>query len=334
MKYKISFIIVIAAAIISGISSCKKDDNDVVKNDNDVIKRYLEIKSSMGSFQKNNGDVNKEALMASIMRHHKKSSKAYSDSGWVDTGWVEPIDTTYWQIFTCATVTEYVDDNGKNVTVYDYGQDGCEDWGSFFKGKVTYIWSQTNDVYFSKVMYENYYAFGMTMNGYSEYSYSFVNMTFENGKDSTISNFDMSGSSSCIEDIEMIYDGGETYHYTANYSSEWEEKSYTVHEGEYSYKNLSNGYEYTYKVTEELFSNYECGYEIFVPVRGIEEIIYKDFEIDTKFVTNYGDGTCDNIAVINENGNEYTIDFGELWYSQPCEEPNCDSMVVYVEGKN
>ncbi len=333
MKKRISLIVVSAFAILLGIASCNKEENIQKNPDNDVLKRYLEIKSTMATFQKNNGDANLEALGASIMNNKKKSLKSDSDSGWIDTGWVD-VDTTYWQKWTCATVTDYIDADGKNVTVYDYGIDGCDDWGSLIKGKITYIWSQTNDIYYSKVLYENYSAYGMTMNGYSEYSYSFGNMFFTNVVDSVIPEINWSGSSSCNENIEMIYQDGETFHYTANYSSDWDEKSYTVHQGEYSYKNITNGYEYTYKITLEIFYNYECGWEIYVPVTGIEEIVYKDVDLDTKFITNYGNGTCDNIAIITENGVEYTVDFGDLWYSKPCGDANCDSVVVYAEGNN
>jgi len=333
MKKRISLILVSAFAILLGISSCNKEENAQINPENDVLKRYLEIKSTMATFQKNNGDANLEALGASIMNNKKKSTKSNLDSGWVDTGWVD-VDTTYWQKWTCANVTEYIDTDGKNVTVYDYGIDGCDDWGSLIKGKITYIWSQTNDIYYSKVLYENYSAYGMTMNGYSEYSYSFGNMYFANDLDSSFYEINWSGSSSCNENIEMSYEGGETFQYTADYSSDWDEKSYTVHQGEYSYKNITNGYEYTYKITQELFYNYECGWEIYVPVTGIEEIIYKDAEINTIFITNYGNGTCDNIAIITENGVDYTVDFGDLWYSKPCEDANCDSVVVYADGTN
>ncbi len=333
MKKRISLIVATAIALILTILSCNKGENIQNNNDNNVLKRYLEIKSTMATFQKNNGDANLEALGASIMNNKKKSLKSVVDSGWVDTGWID-VDTSYWQKWTCANVNEYIDTDGNNVTVYDYGTSGCDDWGSLIKGKVTYIWSQKNDIYFSKVLYENYSAYGMTMNGYSEYSYSFGNMIFANGIDSTITKINWSGSSSCNENIEMAYENGETFQYTADYSSDWNGQSCTVHQGEYSYKNITNGYEYTYKVTQDLFYNYECGPEIYVPVSGIEEIIYKDVEVDTKFITNYGNGTCDNLATISENGVDYTVDFGNLWYTEPCGNASCDSVVVYVGVKN
>jgi len=343
MKKKMGLILLAVLAVIFGISSCKKE-NDPNK-ESDALKRYLEIKSMMASFQNNNGEANLTALEASIMKSRKKILKCDGDSGVIDTGWIDPDtgwidpdtgwidpDTAYWESWTCAEVTEYIDNEGNYVTIYDYGVDGCDDWGSLIKGKVTYIWSQVENVYYSKVLYENYSAWGMSMNGYSEYSYTMSdNMFFENPSDSSTTSFVWSGSSSCNEDMEMSYEGSETFHYTANYSSEWDENSYTVNEGYYSYKNITNSYEYTYTVIEDLFYNYECGWEIWVPVKGIEEIIYKDTELNTQFVTDYGDGTCDNIAQVTENGVVFTVDFGEMWYTEPCIDADCDSVVVYVE---
>jgi len=335
MKRNIKFVLVALVVLIAGISSCTKDENVQKEPENDVLKKYLEIKSMMSSFQNTNGNANLAALEANIIKNFKSTLKdgpnsGGADSGWVDSGWVD-VDTTYWQEWTCANVSEYVDNDGNFVTVYDYGVEGCEDWGSLIKGKISYIWSQNQDVYYSKVIYENYSAWGMSMNGFSEYTYTVDNMIF-NETDTARYMIDWSGSSSCTEDMEMSYEGGETFHYTANYSSEWSNNSYTVHQGEYSYKSITGNYVYKYTVTEDLFYNYECGWEIWVPVSGIEEIYYKDLEQETTFITKYGDGNCDNIAVVIENGIEYTIDFGNLWYSKPCEEANCDSVVVYADG--
>ncbi len=321
-QFNILLGVVFTTMFLVGMSSCKKEDN-IKHNENDPLARYLELKSALSSFQKNYGNANLEALGASILSNKKKSLKDDVDSGWVDT--------TYWENWTCAEVSEYIDNDGNNVTVYDYGVAGCDDWGSLIKGKITYIWSQQDDIYYSKVIYENYYAYGLLMNGYSEYSYTFDNMFFENNEDSTVYSINWSGSSSCKDDLQMLYDSGESFIYQSNYSSEWNENSYTVHQGEYLYKDMTNEYEYSYIISQELFYNYECGWEIWIPVKGVEEINYKDSEQNIEFVTNYGDGTCDNLAIVTENGVSYTVDFGNLWYWEPCEGENCDSVIVMVD---
>jgi hypothetical protein len=286
----------------------------------------------MSSFQNTNNNANLEALGANIIKNFKKSGKDDPNGGGVDTGSSGSLnDTVYWQEWTCANVSEYVDDDGNFVTVYDYGAEGCNDWGSLIKGKVTYIWSQNKDIYYSKVIYENYSAWGMSMNGYSEYTYSIDNMIFDYS-DTAKYVLNWSGSFTCNEDMEMSYDGGESFHYTSNSSSEWNNDSYTVHQGNYTYESLTGNYKYSYSVTEDLFYNYTCGYQVWVPVKGIEEIYYKDNTLETTFITKYGDGTCDNIAIVIENGVEYTVDFGNQWYSKPCEESDCDSVVVYTDN--
>jgi hypothetical protein len=211
------------------------------------------------------------------------------------------------------------------VTVYDYGTEGCDEFGTLVSGKITYIWSQIDTLYHSEVIYENYSGYGMTMNGFSEYSYTFNDMNYIEPGDSGVYTINWSGSSSCIEDIVMAYTGGSTYHYTSDYSS-----SSTIHQGEYSWQDVTNGFGYTYKINQDLFYNYGCGWEIWVPVSGIEEITYVDAETNSHFITDYGDGTCDNLATVTENGVTYVVDFGELWYWEPCEGDGCDSVVVAV----
>jgi hypothetical protein len=328
MKKNISLIFSIVAGLLILIGSCKKEDN-IKQVQNDVLKRYLEIKAKMSAFQQNNGKDNLEAIGASIMNEMKKKLKSSSD--FKDTVYIDSlyVDTTYWENWTCAIVSEYIDNDGNNVTVYDYGDEGCDEWGSLIKGKITYIWSQNNEKYFSKVLYENYNAYGMTMNGYSEYTYTFSTMDFPSDSNYV---FNCSGSSSCVENIEMTTEN-ENYLYTANCSYEWDENSCTVHVGETSYKELNLGYEYTYKVTNELYYNYSCRWEIYVPTRGIEEILYKSATEKTEFITDYGDGACDNLAIITENGIVYSVDFGDMWYWQNCEGGGCDS-VVYVDVTN
>jgi hypothetical protein len=321
MKKSINILIVVTLVIITVISSCKKDDN-INNGQNDALKRYLEIKSKLASFQNDNGESNLNALGASILNVYNKSLKFDGDS----TG----CDSTYWQNWTCAEVTEYIDAEGNFVTVYDYGEDGCDEWGSIVSGKITYIWSQNDSIYNSEVIYDNYSGYGMTMNGFSRYTYTFDEMNYGNEGDSGVYMINWSGSSSCVEDIYMVTQDGISYHYTADYSSEWDENSYTVHQGEYSYQDITNGFEYTYKINENLFYNYECGGEIWVPVSGVEEIIYVDAQTNTTFVTDYGNGVCDNLATVTENGVSYIVDFGELMYWEPCEGDNCDSVVVSV----
>jgi hypothetical protein len=326
MNNRINIIAAMAIIAMVGVSSCKKDEVANQALNDEVLKRYMAVKSTMGSFQERNGSANLQALGLGIIFNMNNRFKSAGDSAVADT---VVTDSAFWDNYTCAEVIDSIDENGNNYFIYDYGIEGCDFLGSLIKGKITYIWSQQNEIYTSKVIYDNYSGYGLTMNGFSEYTYTVDNMTFL-PEDSASINW--SGSSSCTENIEMVTAEGETYSYTGNYSSEWDNNSYTVHEGEYSYKNLTQGYEYTYKVSKDLYYNYTCS-ETYVPVSGIEEIIQKENNTTTSFVTDYGNGTCDNLATISENGTSYLVDFGEQWFCPDCG-GSSDSTVYYLnEGK-
>jgi len=220
-------------------------------------------------------------------------------------------------------VTETDNGDGTFTTVFDYGT-GCDEYGSVMRGKITYIWSVKNEVYFSKVIYDHYYSYGIEMDGYSEYSFTsdgnsyvvYGDGTNAGGSDSDSVKegdffFYWSGTSTGKDDILMTYDSGEKYVYQSTFSSLWDNNSYTIMQGDYYYKSETDGYEYTYNVINPLFYNYTCT-DVFVAVKGIEKIYYKDKTETYSFVIDYGLGTCDNLATITENGESSVIDFGEM----------------------
>jgi len=234
---------------------------------------------------------------------------------------IAPDDSTgYWNYWTCANVTEYDNSDGTHTTIYDYGE-GCDEFGSLTKGTITYIWRNEGSDYYSKVLYDHYSSWGMEMNGYSEYSFESNGSSYvEYDSTGLISDsssfytgvaFYWMGTSKGNDTITVTYDTGEKYSYTSNYSNKWDENSYTVLEGEYSYISEPYGYSYHYLVSEPLISNYAC-WNTWVPVTGIESIHYNDLSETYGFTIDYGDGACDNLATITENGESSVIDFGEL----------------------
>jgi len=226
--------------------------------------------------------------------------------------------------------------DGTFTTIYDYG-DGCDEFGYLAKGKITYIWKNVGNDYYSKVLYDHYYNYGMEMNGYSEYSFiSDGNSYFEydsaqGSKDSLVSPgivFYWSGTSTGKDDISIVYDNGEKYTYTSNYSNKWDNSTYTVLEGEYTCISEPDGYEYHYLVTTPLFYNYACT-NTWVAVSGVETIHYKDVAESYDFLIDYGNGNCDNLATITENGETSVVDFGELIYEYCGEDVVSDSTTAY-----
>jgi hypothetical protein len=319
MKNLFGKIIFLGVILLIVFISCNKDKTPTPKQ-NDVVDRYLEFQTKMSAFNGSIGQMSNFMNVIGASQLHKNSMKLKSitrDSIYTDS---IPCDTTgYWNYWTCAKVTEFVNEDGTNTTIYDYG-DGCDEFGYMTKGKITYIWSNIENNYYSKVLYENYYCYGMEMNGFSEYSFtSDGNSYFRYDStgflddSSTTPNivYNWSGSCSGKENITMKYDSGEKYAYTSNYSNKWENSTYTILEGEYTYTSDPDGYNYHYLVTTPLVYNYDCP-NTWVAVSGVETIHYNDLTKTYDFIIDYGNGSCDNLATITENGETSTIDFGEL----------------------
>ena len=304
-----------------GLNSCEKTEisEGISDKDKEVIKELLELKAGMGDLKSDdniysNSSSFKKSFASMKVKTYKSSFKGDS-TNWED--WSDYV--------TCATVTESVDAQGNFVSVYDYGTDGCEEYGELIRGKITYIWSESDDegVYYSKVIYDDYYAYEMLMNGYSEYSFTM--------SDFDPLNWNFSGTATCTDDISMIFDDGSDYTYNGTYSDKWDETSYTVLEGNYSYRSNSDDYEFSYKVTKELVYNYSCDTEsewIYVPVSGIEVIKYTEDGETGEFSIDYGDGSCDNLAIITKDGVSEEIDFSDYWDEIWCDDntAECDSI--------
>lgn len=337
MKDTLSRLVLLGLVFPLVIFSCNREENTDPQQ-SDVVQRYLEFKTKMNAMNASMGQMSNflAVIGASQMRNSGLRLKsANGDSVYTDS---IPCDTSgYWDYFTCATVSEFDNGDGTHTTIYDYGE-GCDEFGSLTKGKITYIWKNDGEDYYSKVLYEQYYTYGMEMNGYSEYSFtSDGNSYFEYdstnaGKDTGSSPgviFNWSGTSTGKDNISIEYDNGEKYTYTSNYSNRWDNSSYTVLEGEFTCDSEPDDYEYHYLVTSPIFYNYECA-ETWIAVSGVETIHFKDTSETFDFIIDYGSGSCDNLATVTENGETTVVDFGELIY-QYCEDAVSDSATVNLK---
>jgi hypothetical protein len=331
MKSKTSLSLLLGMLILTGIFSCEKEKEEKPEP-SETVKNYLAIKTKMGMF---NG-MNSNGEMSTMNGNSDQSrnfmavigiSQFSSNSLEIESRGTEPgvshgypgdsIDV--WEYYTCATVTETDNGDGTFTTVYDYG-DGCDEYGSLFSGKMTYIWSNEGNNYYSMVIYDNYYSYGTKMNGFSEYSFtsdgnSYYGYATKEITDDTVYApdvfFNWSGTSTAIEEMTIIFDNGESYAYSSDYSNKWDSVSFTLLTGEYNFKNEAEGYEYNYLVTKPLFTDYRCS-ETWVPVSGIESIYYKESGLSAHFTLDYGNGSCDNLGILTENGESSVVDFGEM----------------------
>ena len=162
------------------------------------------------------------------------------------------------------------------------------------------------------------------MNGYSEYSFKsdgnsyYEYDTIYNKGDIDDSLYYImpaiwwwSGTSVATENITMIFDDGNILSYSSDYENKMDNKTSTTVRGEYYYENESEGYLYSYSVVKPIVYNYECT-ESWVAVSGIESTVFTENGITTEIETDYGNGECDNLVKITENGVSEVVDLGKL----------------------
>ncbi len=321
---KWKFLIITLLGLSLATFSCKKDVEP--EKQSEILKKYLEIKAKTSAF--NVGVPNMDNCMSAIGNSQFLSGSLNAESVRYDSAYyTEPgpgfDSTVYYEFISCAVITETKNANGTITTIYDYGE-GCDEYGSFTSGKISYTWSNTGSDYYSKVVYEDYYSYGVTMNGYSEYSFKsdgnsyYEYDTLYNKGDTDDSIYYImpaiwwwSGTSVATENITMKFDDGSILSYTSDYENKMDNRSSTTIRGEFYYVNESEGYSYSYSVVKPIINNYECT-ESWVPVSGIESTVFIENGITTGIETDYGNGECDNLAKITENGVSEIVDFGKL----------------------
>ena len=310
----------LAVAVISGLVSCEKS-RSLSADKSDTVKKILELEARMNAFNSGTGMMtNFMSVIGYSQFRNGTLDIAGSDSA-VAPGDSVSVDTVnYWAPVTCAKVTDTANADGTHTTVYDYGL-GCDDGGSLIKGKITYVWKADNISYYSSVAYDHYYSYGMEMNGNSNYSFTsdghsgYIMPGAHAVSDSMMSKlpvFNWSGTSNGQDDITMTFDNGDITIYKSRYKNVWDSISYNVVEGDYYYSDKSSSYEYHYVVSKPLVTDYACT-SSWVPVSGTESITTTQDGITGEYTLDYGDGTCDNLALLTENGKTSQVDFGEIY---------------------
>lgn len=254
-----------------------------------------------------------QSLRNSGITHFRIPANSYLKSSMLKSGKVDGGDSTnvvndsiceYWDWESCAEISEYEDENGFFVTVMDYGEQGCEEWGSLIKGKITIKWKMDNNSSYFEEIYEDYEAYGMTMNGSfncsSEGEWPFYNST------GTEDDFEI--ISTCQENLIISYEDGETFTYVSSFTDKYTNDSYIMLEGEFEYSS-STGEKFTYRIIEPVVSDFQCQ-NSYMPVSGIE--LWEDG--DNSYKIDYGDGQCDNIVTITEDGKTYVVNWDEEFF--------------------
>ncbi|MFY0601570.1 MAG: hypothetical protein JXR03_17980 [Cyclobacteriaceae bacterium] len=215
---------------------------------------------------------------------------------------------------------EYTEDENGNYTwVVDFG-DGCDLEGEeFLKGKIVSSGTFTDNTFSDMTEYIGFggedwemngkessagtYTFGTDTTDWEDFSstYEFnsaIELTFTEEFDE-----DSTGTSSETETISWKSSGKESF----------DEFSFTVESMEDSFE-ASTGEAYNSTVESPLVMNFECEEEdVYTFVSGIESGTYSYDGESGAFSLNYGDGSCDNIVEVTEDGETFEIDFSDEW---------------------
>jgi len=287
MKTKIIYSLI---AFVLAFAACEKQDN-VSKQEDKALENVLTLNEKYQKIKNQTRNLRSVGVLSQV---RNKSLKNGGDDD--STGiWEE------WE--TCATITETKNNDGSYTMVMDYGTEGCMEYGTLIKGKITTTWKMTDTGFQFDEVFESFYMDEVTMDGEVIYHESSL------GKDEQMS-FVWSGN----ENLKFTFDDGEVVDMTATFKEKDDAESHTVLEGAYTYVS-SLGYSFSYEVTKPLVYSRICE-ESFIPVEGTEKINYTDGEENEEYVIDYGDGTCDNKYTITSNGltEEYDYDL-ENWFS-------------------
>jgi hypothetical protein len=324
-KYLIGLLVTAGFAV--AISSCSDDEtqNGSIDDLSVEAKSFLALRAGSASTlgESRNAVINM-SFQGLFTNSGSRSGRVAGDS--TD---IEPDTTIIWpEIPECAQVN-YSEIPGGYKTTIDYG-DSCDlSWGGFkyivfgkysqsYTSRYSQNGSKIESEYEIESEYDNYgglYSSDSTgehswsMDGKSDYSGSSVWDSL-NGK--------FSGRYEHNDETSYKYDDN-AYSYFSEGSSEYDEEKWTLTTNTYRYTDGTDFYESA--VLKPLVYKYSCSEIGLFAERGIsasyvsgrEKITYKQGDKSGSFIIDYGDGACDSIITIIENGVEIKIDLSEEW---------------------
>lgn len=315
------------AGLATLVSACNDDEPQRGSIDDLSVeaKSFLALRAgSASTFGESRNAVVNMSFQGSLSNGGRKGGRVAGDSTDIDP------DTTIISpdVPECAQV-KYTEIPGGFKTSVDYGE-GCDlSWGGFLYivfGKYSQAYTSEYTVNGTKV--ESSYAIESDYDNYGgrydsdstgEHSWSMDGRSNYEGSSSWDSlNGKFYGSFEHRDETRYTYDD-DAYTYFSEGSSSYDETKWTLTTNTYRYTQGSDSYESI--VLKPLVYSYSCAsIGMFTQngisasyVSGRERITYKQGDRSGSFVIDYGDGTCDNIITIIENGIEIKIDLTEEW---------------------
>ncbi|GAB4229669.1 MAG: hypothetical protein Tsb0034_01340 [Ekhidna sp.] len=229
----------------------------------------------------------------------------------------------------CIIETWTDDGNGNYTYSVDFGT-GCWHYGTFMFGKMEEKGHYSDNGFSSTT---RYYHFGgsadeggedWSIDGKQHYSGTWEEVKRDNEED-TVWMFHSSYNFysdltqryidyGYLEDSSKASTGEQiiTMEYEATGSEEMDHLGYTVKTRNESME-MDNGDAFHSTVATPLFYDYSCT-DTWIAVRGVEKGDYKSGKNSGTYKVDYGDGTCDNIITVTENGATTDVDLGDIWF--------------------
>jgi hypothetical protein len=229
---------------------------------------------------------------------------------------------------SCAVITTTENSDGSTTTIYDYG-DGCEEgWGEyiyFMHGKTIQTYKYTSkqtgsvvrDTYLFKMIYDNY---GGSYNNNDSSAWSMDGNSHYEGYSQYDTTQQKFSGAYAYNDTSLYQSRGGNYVYKSAGRSSYDETGWIIEQNDYEYGDGTDFYRS--RLAERLVYNYSCNVfdeggltqaYIWVAVSGKEIVTYSQEGKQGSFEVDYGDGECDNVIYITENGIRVRVDLGTGW---------------------
>lgn len=210
----------------------------------------------------------------------------------------------------------YTESYTETATSYEFTLDfgeGCEVDGEFMKGSLVERGTFTDNSFSSEVVYTGFGGTEWEVTGTETYDGTWS----EDEADSAVWESAYTFTSDLVETIN---EEGGTFEvtYQASGAERMDENSFVV-ESSNEIVSVSTGESYESTVTSPLVMDFTCDWEqAYIFVSGIETGSYSYVDeagetITGTYAVDYGDGTCDNLITVTEDGESEVIDLSDIW---------------------
>lgn len=318
MKFKHLNVLVVLLLALT-IWSCETNDIDGVNAGGDLSVNPSDITNGSGLFSNNSVRERVRGISGYSGPGGFIYSRIGSSNGRVEGGVFEQIrggqvsknSAARTANDDCYTETFNETDNSYEF-ILDFG-DGCEVDGEFMKGRLVERGTFTDNSFSSEVEYSGFGGSDWEVTGTEAYNGTWS----EDEADSSVWESAYTFTSDLVETITEE-EGTIEVTYTANGSERMDEASFVV-ESSNETVSVSTGESYESSVETPLVMDFNCDWEeAYIFVSGVETGSYSYVDeagetITGTYSVDYGDGTCDNLITITEDGESEVIDLSEVW---------------------